>query len=410
MTTIRKIVTSKIDGDSANNDGINEIRPYGEIAVYVGNNNKLELLMFDGVRTHVKSKVLNKGTFYGGDGDSGDGAGLDTIKLIPDAELYNNSDYNHQYLIVDPTAPNHIHLRAGGTIDQSNADLFLGGELNHIRVSDGYNNVVISAESNVGGTHTWTFDTEGKLTLPGESYSTSPSRISANYGIVLEPSFNGSGTGPYLRVDYNDGVLISPTTNDYSAGGKATALYLEGAYLSSGTLLPGDIHIDGGWNSSTQVKGAVNIGRGRTGAVNIGEAGVNTTLTFADGTEQTTAFKRTTGSWTLIPGANTVSFTVPLNGNYSMWVNGNIPNGIISWNATVNISNSNVPAIGSQYAWYYTTGNALVLNSIPDQIIGTSGTISTSNAYSGNSSNVFTFNITNNSAVNQVITWGHITL
>ena len=84
-----------------------------------------------------------------------------------------------------------------------------------------------------------------------------------------------------------------------------------------------------------------------------------------------------TGSWTLTTGANTVSFTVTAGQSYVMWVNGNIPNGIVNWNATVTLSNSNVPVIGVQYGWYYLAGNALVLTSIPSQIIGTAGSIST---------------------------------
>jgi len=64
--------------------------------------------------------------------DSGDGLGFDTIRLVPDADLMSND----QYLIIDPTAPGHIHIRAGGTQDASNADLFLGGEKNHVKVND----------------------------------------------------------------------------------------------------------------------------------------------------------------------------------------------------------------------------------------------------------------------------------
>ena len=135
-------------------------------------------------------------------------------------------------------------------------------------------------------------------------------------------------------------------------------------------------------------------------------------LTFPDSTVQTTAYvdNRTTGSWTLDTGANTVSITVPLNGNYQMWVNGNIDNGLVEWNATVNVSNPNVPAIGSQYAWYYDVGNMLVLTAIPDQIIGTMGVISTSSSYVGSTANVFEFGITNNSTSTQVVTWGYTTL
>ncbi len=44
------------------------------------------------------------------------------------------------------------------------------------------------------------------------------------------------------------------------------------------------------------------------------------------------------GSWTLSAGTNTVSFTVTAGESYVMWVNGNIPNGIVNWNATVTLS------------------------------------------------------------------------
>jgi hypothetical protein len=114
-----------------------------------------------------------------------------------------------------------------------------------------------------------------------------------------------------------------------------------------------------------------------------------------------------TGSWTLTTGANTVSFTVTAGQSYVMWVNGNIPNGIINWNATVTISNPNVPVVGVQYGWYYLAGNNLVLTSIPSQIVGTAGSISTS-APAVSNSNTFTFGITNNSGTSQIIYYGYI--
>jgi hypothetical protein len=94
-----------------------------------------------------------------------------------------------------------------------------------------------------------------------------------------------------------------------------------------------------------------------------------------------------------------------------MWVNGNIPNGIALWTATVITANSNVPVLGSQYAWYYTGGNALVWTSIPDQITGTNNSIVTlPGSYGPNTSNVFKFGITNNSGVAQTIYYGYIKL
>jgi len=119
------------------------------------------------------------------------------------------------------------------------------------------------------------------------------------------------------------------------------------------------------------------------------------------------AISPVTGSWTLSAGTNTVSFTVTAGESYVMWVNGNIPNGIVNWNATVTLSNSNVPVIGVQYGWYYLAGNALVLTSIPSQIVGTAGSISTSSPAVSNT-NTFTFGITNNSGTPQIVYYGYV--
>lgn len=114
-----------------------------------------------------------------------------------------------------------------------------------------------------------------------------------------------------------------------------------------------------------------------------------------------------TGSWTIAPGANTVSLSLPTNGTFTVWVLGNIPNGIVTYNATLSVTNTNVPLIGNQYGWYYVTGNQLVLTSIPNQVVGTAGGISTSVGPGGVTTNVLQFGITNNSASNQTIYWGY---
>ena len=121
-----------------------------------------------------------------------------------------------------------------------------------------------------------------------------------------------------------------------------------------------------------------------------------------------TALANTTGSWTVTTGANTYSFTVPSDGTYVMWVKGNITNGIIIWNATLSISNSNVPAIGTQYAWNYTGGGSpILLTTLPDQIRGTANTINTDNTYVGSTSNRFDFGISNSSGSSQTIYYGY---
>ncbi len=171
--------------------------------------------MFDGVRTHVRSKILNKGTFYGGDADSSDGLNRDTIKLVPDEELRrNNSD---QYLVIDPTygEPGHIHIRAGGTIDQSTADLFLGGELNNVRLSDLGNYVQISADDGTGAgtTKQWRFDSVGGLTLP------SGAGIIGQDGIRLWGQGEMSSTAYFGLPSNTDAASTYLTIGNYSSTG-----------------------------------------------------------------------------------------------------------------------------------------------------------------------------------------------
>ena len=131
-------------------------------------------------------------------------------------------------------------------------------------------------------------------------------------------------------------------------------------------------------------------------------------LTFSNNTVQTTAYVTASGNWTVTTGTNTYSFTVPQDGTYTMWVKGNIANGIIIWNATVSVSNSNVAAIGYQYAWNYTGGGSpILLTAIPDQIRGSAGTISTDDTYTGTTSNRFDFGISNSSGSSQTIYYGY---
>lgn len=144
---------------------------------------------------------------------------------------------------------------------------------------------------------------------------------------------------------------------------------------------------------------------GNTASVTGNITGANLSLT---GTiAATNAVVKTTGSWTVTSGAGTYSFTVPANESYIMWVRGNIPNGIITWNARVSLTNTNVAALGEQYGYYYVTGNALVLTSMPNQIVGTSGSIITTDPGSS-TTNVFTFGITNNSGSSQTVDYGYI--
>lgn len=258
MTTIRRINVSRIDGNEANATDTNEIRPFGEIAVYIDtstNPDKLVLMMFDGTRTHLKSKVLSPGVLFGSNADSGDGNNYDTIKLIPDATLHNNG--SDQYIVVDPTAgePGHIHIRAGGTQDASGADLFLGGEQTFVRVSDTYNDVVIRTSTLGEGVtpHTWDFDNTGNLTFPDGTATTGSTVIapgvydmqsigntviqtSANAGAkTWNFGTNGSITFPDSTIQetaWSGGRVVSvPGISIGAAGDKQGDLAFNGSYI-----------------------------------------------------------------------------------------------------------------------------------------------------------------------------------
>jgi hypothetical protein len=207
MTTIRRINVSQIDGNDANANATDEVRPFGEVGFFIDTNanpNKLVMLMFDGLRTHVKSKVLGPGILYGSNANSADQSGLDTIRLVPDSELYNNNNTD-QYIIIEPTFPNHIHIRAGGSQDNSIADLFLGGETSHFRVLSGSNPPVnIAANGN-----TWQFSADGSMLFPnGGSVRISPAPVTSKGSVndkVGTIAFDSSYFY-YCTADYVDGV------------------------------------------------------------------------------------------------------------------------------------------------------------------------------------------------------------
>jgi hypothetical protein len=170
MTKLRKINVSQVEGDGADDTNTDYFHSYGDAAFYPDSNGKLTLMMFDGTRTHRDSKVLAPGMLYGSGADSSDtdlnGDNYDTIKLIPDAGLYAND--TDQFIIVDATGPNHIHLRAGGPADNSGADLILGAELTNVTVSDSVDEVIIKTTSaeKVPTNNRWRFNQDGTLQLP----------------------------------------------------------------------------------------------------------------------------------------------------------------------------------------------------------------------------------------------------
>ena len=87
---------------------------------------------------------------------------VDTLHLVPDSDLDND-----RYIILDPTSPNHIHIRAGGDMDNSLAQLILGGEKANVSVTDNSHDVGISTYDAEGDNYYgWNFGNDGVLAGP----------------------------------------------------------------------------------------------------------------------------------------------------------------------------------------------------------------------------------------------------
>jgi hypothetical protein len=226
-------------------------------------------------------------------------------------------------------------------------NILTGGNVTATRVQNDSN---LEIRSNVAGTaRTWTFDAIGDLNLPLGRNITGSGNI--NIGNV---NLGGLGDGNIT----SDGNII----------------------VKSGTF---PVTFDNTGNVT--VAGNLTV---------TGTAG-NVATKFSD-------------AWTVPIGNSTQSFTVAGNNSYQMWVEGNIPNGIIAWNATVTVTNTNVPVLGQQFAWNYEGGgNILMFNSIPNQIIGTAGAISNVEPAVANT-NVFSFGINNASGNTVSVRYGWI--
>ena len=141
-----------------------------------------------------------------------------------------------------------------------------------------------------------------------------------------------------------------------------------------------------------------------------GSGNVTAANFFGNGSTLSNVATQVTGSWSVTAGTNTYSFTVP-SGTWQMWVTGNIPNGIIAWNAIATVTNTNVPVVGQQYGWVYNGGGTpLDFVSIPSQFTGTANAIVRSNVAPSSTTNRFDFSINNTSGNTQTVRYGYTAL
>ena len=298
--------------------------------------------------------------------------------------------------------------------------------------------------------------------------STFPGVIIGGAGRLLAPNgsvhqiFNASDVTFQVAAKVIAGTAATSTTTGAlqitGGGGFTTNVYVGGSLVRTGAIsqtawttsgiglrIPTSTYTDNSTSAGTQAASYVNLMDAPTlafaNAVTVTNAttlfvaaptaGTNATITNAyavvangavsisgnvttagnfvgNGASLTNVVTKVTGSWTVTTGTNTYSFTVPTSGTYQLWVECNIANGILSYNATATVTNSNVPVVGQQFAWVYNGGGTPVdFTSIPNQFIGTGNTIVRSSVASSATTNRFDFGINNTSGGNVTASYGY---
>jgi hypothetical protein len=185
-------------------------------------------------------------------------ASSNMLHLYP-SEVYNT--VGDQYIIIDPTAPDHIHVRAGGAIDSSNATLFFGGEINNVQIDDAVKTTYINANN-----RTWTFGANGTTILPVE--------LAVPYGGTGKTTFTsgelivGNGTGPLQSIanttyTLTGGLSASNTISSLTvdAYGRVTAATGDAIAIDTSQITSGTLGVTrGGTGQSSFTTGAIVVG------------------------------------------------------------------------------------------------------------------------------------------------------
>jgi hypothetical protein len=309
---------------------------------------------------------------------------------------------------------------------------------------------LVGTEANtriIANVYTTTFDIYGNVSFPGNIitptglyvgptlFTALPNTIAqftGNANSYAQINFENLSSGTDATADYvatanngtdttffvDLGIANSNYDNTSPNNSLGTAVFANDSYLyaqgnlattTGGNLVIGTSTANktvkifaGGINSANIIATVSNTGMAVTG-------NVSATNFVGSGSLLSGVAIKTTGSWTVTAGTNTYSFTIPDQGAYQLWVIGNIPNGIISYNATATITNSNVPVVGAQYAWVYNGGGTPIdFTSIPNQFTGTGNTIVRSTGGPSATTNRFDFGINNTSGGNVTVSYGYV--
>ena len=356
---------------------------------------------------------------------SGDGNGFSTIEIRPD-DVYTS---NENYLIIDPTSPNHIHIRAGGTQDNSNAELYLGGENSYFMVNNGLDpEVRISANAYV-----WLYGTDGNLTFPtGGSIIFDSSAISVIDGIT---NINAVGTvGANVIQVLSDltsfGASPAPVIYGFRSISTTGSAVNEGNISASGNLVASqNAYVTGNvfaaqYNFANGVNILSTVGAGSygntevaaylptyTGNISAGNVNVTNTVYAANivtsGTSGNITGVNVISANTFVFAANGVNILTAAGGG--TYGNTEVAAYLLTWpNIDVNILDTTSANITTLRANNFSTGNAVISGGYISALTNASiitATVTTLNSTGGN---ITTLRATNFSTANAVITGGYV--
>jgi hypothetical protein len=168
---------------------------------------------------------------------------VSTMVLTPD------QNYNSQSLVLDPTLPGHIHLRAYAfsNIDEPSANIFLGGEDTAFEITSGANNQAVIHSNGKA----WTFGDDGNISSDTLTFTTTFANVktveyqtAGVWDLYVEDGITGSNTAASrLNVSFKDNLIDKPQ------------VYIENTKESDGIALRWTFDENGNLNFPRDVAG-----------------------------------------------------------------------------------------------------------------------------------------------------------
>lgn len=179
---------------------------------YYSRNNEIMKIQDDGVLKLTNNIAWSNSNTVIQSAPNGNGEGYSVLNIIPDVDKYPND----QYIIIDPgVTPAHVHLRAGGSMDDSSAILSLGGDASYFRLNSGPNPEAYIASNN----KIWTFAQDGTMQFPVMTYANLPLATTAGIrSFISDSSLDATNWGAVTSGGGSNTVPVFSDGTDWRIG------------------------------------------------------------------------------------------------------------------------------------------------------------------------------------------------